>query len=85
MNDGTSSARTRRARFLNVPELADTQHPAGGSARHRVRIVGRSGAGRATTLRLLLGLIAPTAGTARVFGRSISDPGGYVARVGSAR
>src|SRR5215472_8146452 len=35
--------------------------------------LGPNGAGKTTTLKLLIGLIFPTAGTARVRGRSIDD------------
>jgi ABC-2 type transport system ATP-binding protein len=35
--------------------------------------LGPNGAGKTTTLKLLLGLIFPTAGTARIFGTDISD------------
>src|SRR5215472_13574313 len=35
--------------------------------------LGPNGAGKTTTLKLLMGLIFPTAGTARVRGRSIGD------------
>ena len=35
--------------------------------------LGPNGAGKTTTLKLLMGIIFPTAGTARVCGRSIDD------------
>jgi ABC-2 type transport system ATP-binding protein len=35
--------------------------------------LGPNGAGKTTTLKLLMGLIFPTAGTARILGRSIND------------
>jgi len=35
--------------------------------------LGPNGAGKSTTIKLLVGLIFPTAGTARILGRSISD------------
>src|ERR1700674_774350 len=37
--------------------------------------LGPNGAGKTTTLKLLMGLIFPTAGTARIRGRSIDDVG----------
>jgi ABC-2 type transport system ATP-binding protein len=37
--------------------------------------LGPNGAGKTTTLKLLMGLIFPTAGTARILGRSIEDIG----------
>jgi len=36
--------------------------------------LGPNGAGKTTTLKLLMGLIFPTAGTARILGMEISDP-----------
>ena len=36
-------------------------------------IVGPNGSGKTTTLKILLGLIFPTAGTTSIFGKSISD------------
>jgi ABC-2 type transport system ATP-binding protein len=46
--------------------------------------LGPNGAGKTTTLRMLLGLVRPTAGTARVFGRrygELSDPARRVGAV----
>lgn len=36
--------------------------------------LGPNGAGKTTTLKLLMGLVFPTAGTARILGRDIDDP-----------
>jgi len=36
--------------------------------------LGRNGAGKSTTIKMLLGMIRPTAGTARVLGYDITDP-----------
>lgn len=33
--------------------------------------LGRNGAGKSTTIRILLGLISPTSGTAKIFGRTV--------------
>jgi len=45
--------------------------------------VGPNGSGKTTTIRMLLGLIAPTDGTATVLGESINDPEKYLPRVGA--
>src|SRR6056297_2028096 len=37
--------------------------------------LGPNGAGKTTTIRTLLGLLSPTAGTARVLGQEITDEG----------
>lgn len=46
-------------------------------------LLGPNGSGKSTTLRMLLGLIAPTAGTATVLGESIAHPSRYLGRVGA--
>lgn len=48
-----------------------------------VGFVGPNGSGKSTTLRMLLGLIAPSEGTATVLGASISDPSSYCDDVGA--
>jgi ABC-2 type transport system ATP-binding protein len=45
--------------------------------------IGPIGAGKTTTLAMLLGLVCPTAGSATVLGHSISDPASYLGRVGA--
>jgi ABC-2 type transport system ATP-binding protein len=45
--------------------------------------IGPNGAGKTTTMAMLLGLVAPTAGTGAVLGRPLSDPYGYLGRVGA--
>jgi len=36
--------------------------------------LGRNGAGKITTIKLLMGMLRPDSGTARVFGLPVSDP-----------
>jgi ABC-2 type transport system ATP-binding protein len=44
-------------------------------AAHRVTgFIGRNGAGKSTTIKMLLGMLAPTSGSGRVLGRRIDDP-----------
>jgi len=45
--------------------------------------VGPNGSGKTTTIRMLLGLITPTSGSAKVLGESISEPEKYLPRVGA--
>src|SRR5713226_1234506 len=43
--------------------------------RHRITgFLGRNGAGKSTTIKMLLGMIKPTAGTGKVLGYRIDDP-----------
>ena len=53
--------------------------PAGGV----VGLVGPNGSGKSTLIRMLLGLVRPTSGTARVLGQDVARPARYLARVGA--
>ena len=68
-------------RFGNVVALneLDLEITAGGV----VGLVGPNGSGKSTLIRLLLGLIRPSGGTAAVFDSPISHPGKYANRVGA--
>ncbi|XXF75095.1 ABC transporter ATP-binding protein [Myxococcaceae bacterium GXIMD 01537] len=45
--------------------------------------LGPNGAGKTTTIRMLLGLVRPTAGTARILGRPLEDRAALCTRVGA--
>jgi len=48
-----------------------------------IGFVGPNGSGKSTTIRMLLGLIEPSAGGAEVLGSSIQSPAAYLSGVGS--
>jgi ABC-2 type transport system ATP-binding protein len=75
----TTNGLTRR--FADVVALRDLDLEIGGGG--VVGLVGPNGSGKSTLIRLLLGLIRPTFGTAMVFGAPISHPRAYAARVGA--
>ncbi|HRZ17266.1 MAG TPA: ABC transporter ATP-binding protein, partial [Candidatus Hydrogenedentes bacterium] len=67
--------------------LSKTYHQLGRGAVHSVRdldlvvggneiygFLGRNGAGKTTTIKMLCGLVQPTAGEARLFGKPARDP-----------
>lgn len=75
------STQALRREFGKVTAVSDLNLdlPRGGV----IGLVGPNGSGKSTAIRMLLGLIRPTSGTAEVLGVSIEDPSGYVARVGA--
>jgi ABC-2 type transport system ATP-binding protein len=70
---------TRRFGDVVAVRDLDLEIAAGGV----VGLVGPNGSGKSTLIRLLLGLIKPTSGTALVFDSPISQPRAYAARVGA--
>jgi ABC-2 type transport system ATP-binding protein len=64
----TSGLRREFGRTVAVRDLT-LDLPAGGV----IGVVGPNGSGKSTLIRMLLGLIRPTSGTATVLGRSIDD------------
>ena len=75
----TTAALTRRYGNRTVIDALTVDIPAGGV----VGLVGPNGSGKSTLIRMLLGLVAPTSGTAYVLGQSIDDPSSYLSRVGA--
>jgi len=70
---------TKRFGGLVAVDRLDLDVPQGGV----VGFVGPNGSGKSTTIRMLLGLISPSAGTGEVLGSPISRPAAYAARVGA--
>src|SRR5215469_10107423 len=68
-------------RFGDLVALNDLtfEVPAGGV----VGLVGPNGSGKSTTIRVLLGLIAPSGGTGMVLGESLAHPERFADRVGA--
>lgn len=74
-----TSALTKRFGERVAVDSLDIELPAGVVA----GFVGPNGSGKTTTIQLLLGLLRPTSGSARVLGQPISDPASYLGRVGA--
>jgi ABC-2 type transport system ATP-binding protein len=70
---------TRRFGDLVALNNLTFEVPAGGV----VGFVGPNGSGKSTTIRVLLGLIAPSEGTGTVLGESIEHPERFAGRVGA--
>ncbi|HEX4519740.1 MAG TPA: ABC transporter ATP-binding protein [Gaiellaceae bacterium] len=70
---------TRRFGDLVAMDNLTFDVPTGGV----VGFVGPNGSGKSTTIRVLLGLIAPSGGTGTVLGESIAHPERFAGRVGA--
>jgi len=70
---------TRRFGDLVAVDDLSFEVPAGGV----VGLVGPNGSGKSTTIRVLLGLIAPSGGTGMVLGESLAHPERFADRVGA--
>jgi len=78
MNVIRTAELTRRFGSLTAVDGLTLDLPAGGV----IGLVGPNGSGKSTLIRMLLGLIHPTSGTAEVLGESIAHPARFASRVG---
>lgn len=69
---------TRRFGSITALDRLTVELPASGV----IGLVGPNGSGKSTLIRILLGLIRPTEGSASVLGSPISSPRNYASRVG---
>jgi ABC-2 type transport system ATP-binding protein len=69
---------TRRFGPITALDRLTVELPAAGV----IGLVGPNGSGKSTLIRILLGLIRPTEGTASVLGSPIASPARYASRVG---
>jgi ABC-2 type transport system ATP-binding protein len=74
----TTTALTRRFGTVTALDGLTVELPPTGV----IGLVGPNGSGKSTLIRILLGLIRPTSGSASVLGSSISAPREYASRVG---
>ena len=74
----TTTGLTRRFGSVTALDRLTLELPAAGV----IGLVGPNGSGKSTLIRILLGLIRPTGGTASVLGSPIVSPRAYASRVG---
>jgi ABC-2 type transport system ATP-binding protein len=74
----TTTELTRRFGPITALDRLTVELPAAGV----IGLVGPNGSGKSTLIRILLGLIRPTEGSATVLGSAISSPAHYASRVG---
>jgi ABC-type Fe3+/spermidine/putrescine transport system ATPase subunit len=74
----TTTGLTRRFGPITALDRLTVELPAAGV----IGLVGPNGSGKSTLIRILLGLIRPTGGSASVLGSSVASPAHYASRVG---
>lgn len=74
----TTTALTRRFGAVTALDALTVELPPAGV----IGLVGPNGSGKSTLIRILLGLIRPTTGSATVLGSAVSAPRAYASRVG---
>lgn len=79
MNAITTEALTCRFGDVVAVDRVSVEIPAGGV----VGLVGPNGSGKSTMIRMLLGLIRPSSGTATVLGGPVGGDGAYLGQVGA--
>jgi hypothetical protein len=75
----TTDALTRTFGELTAVDALDLRLPPGGV----IGLVGPNGSGKSTLIRMLLGLVTPTAGSGAVLDHDIREPQKYAGRVGA--
>jgi ABC-2 type transport system ATP-binding protein len=74
----TTTGLTRRFGPVTALDRLTVELPAGGV----IGLVGPNGSGKSTLIRILLGLIRPSGGSALVLGSPVASPAAYASRVG---